>query len=157
MKIKKEYSDAMKCTLKAYPMLLAHKKALQDELKEIKINSGIFGISYEQTRVQTSNINKSTENTALSNIDKEHELQIEILKCDEKIRVISDAIDQLEPMQSKILHMKFIKKFNWTKISIELYITERCGRHHQNFGIDNLAYLFYGDKAVECSSSKKAS
>jgi len=62
MKIKKEYRDAMKCTLKAYPMLLAHKKTLQEELKEIKINSGIFGISYEQTRVQTSNINKMTEN-----------------------------------------------------------------------------------------------
>jgi len=70
--------------------------------------------------------------------------------------VIGDAIDQLEPMQSKILQMRFIKKFNWTKISIELYIIERCGRYHQSYRLDNLAYLFYGDKAVERLPSKKA-
>ena len=157
MKVKKEYSNAMKDTLKAYPILLAHNKELQEELKYIKINSGIFGISYEQTRVQTSNINKMTENTALSNMDREYELQVEIIKCDEKIRIINDAIDQLPGLESQIVHMRYIKKFTWTKISIELYMTERNGRIYIKKGLANLAYFFYGDRALECSPSKRAS
>jgi|LGVF01.2.fsa_nt_gb hypothetical protein len=146
--IKKEYYDAVLFTLKSYHILEETRNRLEEELNELKGNVKIKGISYDQIRVQTSGINKSTERDALWNVEDEKELLLQILECDHKMKIINDAIDQLDEHYGVVIRLKYIENLCWFDIQDKLFIAERTGHHRSSKGMEDLAYLFYGDRAL---------
>ncbi len=105
-------------------------------------------LTYGNTRVQSSGINKSTERNALWNVEDERELLLQILECDNKMKLINDAVDQVDELYGQVIRMKYIDKYNWYEIMDKLYIAERTGRYRIKKGMEDLAYLFYGDRAL---------
>lgn len=148
MKVKKEYIESVKVTLKCYPLIESRIKYINDMLSDLKKNSGMFGISYENTRVSSSNVISLTERTALNNWDKEKYYMMELEACHRKIQIIEGAIDQLNPNMSKILKYRYVKLYPWSKIVDEMYISERCGRSKVGEGLKALAVIFYGEKVL---------
>lgn len=145
---KKEYYNAVLFTLKSYHILEETINRLKEELEEIKGHVKIKGITYDEIRVQTSGINNSTERDALWNVEKEKELLIQILECDHKMKIINDAVDHLNPIFGEVIRLKYIDNLSWFDIQDKLFIAERTGHYRSSQGMEDLAYLFYGDRAL---------
>ena len=112
-------------------------------------NDGVYGISYGNTRVQSSNISKITENTAIVNIDREKEIIEEINECKRKIDIINNAVEHLDPLAKQVVKLRFIESMGWDFVSDEVMYSRRQCQNKANDGIEELAIVFYGDKALE--------
>lgn len=156
MKVKKEYAELVKDTLVSYKLLEGHKEFLKEQLEELKTNGGMKGVDYG-IKVQTSNINKLTENTALQNIDNEKEIIQEIQECDRKIRIIESAISKLDDLSVQIINLRFKGRMPWIELSYEANYSERHCKHKYKEALDNLAIVFYGDKAIDKTLKSKVS
>ncbi len=146
--VKQEYFQSVLCTLKSYHVLVETKNRLEDELSDLKGEVKILGVTYGNTRVQSSGINKSTERNALWNVEDERELLLQILECDNKMKLINDAVDQVDEIYGQVIRLRYIENKNWYEIADALYISERGGRSRIEKGVKDLAYLFYGDRAL---------
>ncbi len=149
MKVKKSYLNNIKDTLKCYPLLQLHLEQLEENLKMIRNNDGMFGVSYKNTRVQTSKINRITENTAIDNIENERELLKEIAACNKKMYTLKSALNPLKPLSKKVIKLRYELGKSWFEISDELLYSDRQCRNKLDDGISDLAIIFYGEKVLE--------
>lgn len=151
MKVKKSYVNAVKDTLKCYHVISERVKFLNKCLGYIKNGMPLQGISYEGTKVQTSNISKMTENTALKNIEDEQEIKAEIALCEKKTIIIEAAIDSLSPIAKQIIILRYKEKMLWIDVVDKVLYSERHCKYMLTDGIKELAVIFYGEKALEQS------
>lgn len=149
MKIKKEYTRAVKDTLKCFSVLTGHLEMLKSRLDDLKGNSGLRGLSLSNTSVQTSNISRQTELTALQNIDDEKEIIGDIKRCEKKIEILKAGISKLDPQIAEIITKRYIESKSWSKVEDEMFISERNGISKVNSGIETLAIIFYGDRVID--------
>lgn len=154
MKIKKEYVNAIKDTLSCYPLLTGRQELLEGQLNSLKTYDGLKSVGYGSERIKTSNINNSTEQTALHNLDREKEIMDELSVCNYKIDVINAAIKKLPKDYFDILNLRFIKGYSWFEAVDELFISERTGRNRAHKGLESLAIIFYGERCILKDDSK---
>ncbi|BEP28799.1 hypothetical protein [Helicovermis profundi] len=149
MKIKKCYKNAIIETLNCYSLLPLYLEELKLKIDEIKINDGICGIDYSSnSNVQTSNINKLVENTALKNLEDIEKIKSEILITNIKLNRLDSAINSLSKLESEITRYRYIDKLSWGEISsITLYSIRNC-QYKSNDAICKLAIVFYGERAL---------
>lgn len=139
----------MKETLKLKPLFNDRIAFIKKEIAWLNNNIGINTKASENTRVQTSNIVSMTEIQAIDKIEKQTELLTELLKYESKNKILDDAINSLNSVERKMIFMKFEKKSDMTGIAEETTYSYRHTYNLINKGINQLAYIFYGDRALE--------
>ena len=154
MKVKKEYKNTIKDTLKCYKLLLSHIDALEEQIKEAMIFDGVAGIDYAGDGIKTNNINKLVENTALKNIEDVILIKENLEKAKFKLHRLDSAIQSLELIEKQILIYKYIEGYQWFEVMCELNYSERTCREKLNNAVDKLAYIFYGDAAIVKSKAE---
>ena len=146
--VKKEYVQVMRYTLESYHILEETKVRLESDLTNLRSEVSIQGIAYDRTRVQSSGINKSTERNAIWNMEDEKELKLQILECDQKTKLLKDTIDLLDGDLSSVVRLRYIEKLSWFEVEDKLFIGTRGGKYRLERALVELAYLFYGNKAL---------
>lgn len=149
MKLRKEYKDAIICTLKCYRLLENHMKELDTREEEVKINDGLSSIRYDGDGIKSRKIHKITENTALANV---YELK-EIVKEREltmlKLNRLISAIGTLSETEQIIVTCRYVRGLSWFEtIEVANYSQRMCHRKLDE-AVEKLAYVFYGDQAFD--------
>lgn len=145
MKIKEEYKEIIKDTLKCYNLLTAHIDELQSQLKEILLFDGVAGINYSGDGIKTNNINKLVENTALRNIEDAILIKENLERANFKLSRLDCAIGSLDLIEKEIIIYRYLEGFQWSEIVSELNYSERTCRDKLNEAIIKMAFIFYGD------------
>lgn len=148
MKIKKEYKAKIIHTLKFYNLLPARINFLLKEIEEINFNDGVAGIDYSGDGIKTNSIQNVVEHTALENIKNVELLRKDIEKTEKKLSRLNGAINALNPIEKKIIEMKFLEENQWGNIANAINYTDRTCRTKLNNATNKLAFILYGEKAL---------
>lgn len=155
MKVKKEYKNTIKDTLKCYKLLLSHIDALEEQIKEAMIFDGVAGIDYAGDGIKTNNINKLVENTALKNIEDVILIKENLEKAKSKLSRLDAAIAFLDMNEKQVVIYRYVEGIQWFEVVEEMKYSERHCKLILEKAISKLAYTFYGDRAFNLSTSLK--
>ncbi len=151
---KKKYKVEVKKMLQSYKDLEARCQSIQQELAELRDEVRVAGLSFGRTKVQTSGINKSTELNAMRKMTAESELIKKQFELEQKMKIIRDAVNHLDHDKAAVVRMKYIEGRSWINIEDELFISARNGQKRVTDSITPLAYMIFGDQALEESIVK---
>lgn len=146
MKVKKEYFKAMEYTLKSLNLYYIGISEAEEKLKllEEQYNDGISGIDYTpELKSITNKINRLTEETAISNIEKREKLLKQLKYMKLKVGEIERQMDSLEPKESMILRLLYVEGLKWDEVAERAcYSRMQCFRIRDK-GIEKLTVINY--------------
>lgn len=151
MKLRKEYKEAIICTLKCYPLLESHIEDLNSRQRELEQHDGLSSSGYNITGIRSSNINKITEKTALQNIEELSEIMKSRQQALLKLERLSRAIDDLSETEQIIVECRYVKGMSWFETIEEANYSQRMCHRKLDEAVEKLAYIFYGDQAFDSS------
>jgi len=151
---KKEYKDEVRRMLRSYKDLSARCESYKEELSELRDEVTVAGLKFGRTKAQTSGINKSTEFDVMRKMTAELELLKNIFELEQKMKIISDAVNHLDHDKASVVRMRYIERRSWANIEYKLFICEKQGNNRVRDSITPLAYMLFGDEALEESIVK---
>ncbi len=149
MKVKKEYFKAMEYTLKSLNLYYVAIEEVQEKLKvlEEQYNDGVTGIDYTpELKSITNKINRLTEETAISNIEKREKLLKQLKYMKLKVTEIERQIDSLDPKESLILRLLYVDGLKWDEVAEESNYSRAQCFNIKNQGIEKMATINYFHK-----------
>lgn len=155
MKLKKEYKNAIKDTLKCYKLLTAHIDELNLKLKEIILFDGVAGIDYSGDGIKTNNINKLVENTALKNIEDTFLIKENLGKAKSKLSRLDAAIGSLDMIEKQVVRYRYLEGYQWHEVVEELRFSERSCKYKLENSLEKLSFIFYGERAFDMNTIEK--
>lgn len=131
--------------LQNYRFFVENVKALETEIKILREEAdGLKGIDYSREKVQTSTISNTLENIIVKISEKEMLLKKKKLV----MNVIDTAVNELEEIENRIIHMKYLDKNcfrnTWQKIALTLMYTERQCRRKRDSAFKKIEVALEG-------------
>lgn len=126
-------------------MLKINIEIADKQLKELKENDGLSGISYDGIQVKTNKTSDMTLNTAEKNITSE-EL---ILKRKEKLQSKLDTIDLLleglNEVERIVIQKRYIEGLQWWQVAYSVGYGERHCKRIRTEAINKITIGLYGE------------
>ncbi len=133
--------------LKNYTMMQASIENIKDEIEYLKKEDGMTGISYDGISTSpTYRFSSSVEDTALSNSEKIHYLELQIEGIQRQIDRLDRAIKGLNETERIIIRGKYIEGLQWWQVAGQVRYSERWCKELRKNAINKLVIGIYGIK-----------
>lgn len=111
-----------------YKMLEISITNMEQEIEYLNQEDGLSGISYDSISTSPTNLCKSsTEGIALSNMEKVHWLEHNILRATRDIEKLDMALEGLEEVEKQIVKDYYINNKQWWQVaSVAMYSESWC-------------------------------
>lgn len=130
--------------LKNYNMIKINIENTKDEIEYVSQDITLQGISYDTIKVDTNENSSSTEDTALSIMDKVEKLKNKIKKLELLLEIIHRSLNELEERERVVLVEKYINAKDWWQVSGKVFIGERQCRNIRRDAINKMIAGIYG-------------
>ena len=129
--------------------LRMYKKYIENcqlDIDYLKEESGVKGISYDDTSTSSTNkINSIVEDVTLANIEKVEFLEREIQRHTNKVEKIESTLEELTSIQRKVIEMFYIEDKLWWQVASEVGYSEVTCRRIRSEGIKKLIVGMFGN------------
>ncbi len=132
--------------LKNYTMMQASIENIKDEIEYLKKEDGMTGINYDGISTSpTYRFSSSVEDTALSNSEKIHYLELQIEGIQRQIDRLDRAIKGLNETERIIIRGKYIEGLQWWQVAGQVRYSERHCKRIRTEAIERLIIGMYGE------------
>ena len=118
---------------------IAHLKQKREEYRERY--TALQGIDYSGIRVSGGLRKDKMVETAIAWADLDLAVKQKEVECEKLLWEITAKLDQLQPNESKVLELYYIKGYNITKIEDIMYYSERMVRYIKTDALKHYAEL----------------
>ncbi|WFD08728.1 hypothetical protein [Tepidibacter hydrothermalis] len=151
--MKRKNKDTYKKTewmLYNYKMLKVSVENLKSEIQELKMDTvGTGAIRYDKEKSSpTYNIVCTTEEEAISNIERINRLENQIMKIQNKINKVDRGLSALNEKERTIIESRYITGLQWWQVASIVKYNERWCREKRKVAIGKLSLGLFGDTSV---------
>ncbi|HZJ98539.1 MAG TPA: hypothetical protein VFC79_00945 [Tissierellaceae bacterium] len=131
--------------LKNYKMMKIHIENIEEEIKFVKGDIGLQGISYDGISTSPTNeIKSSVENTVLSIQEEVYFLERNIERLVADIEKIDRALEGLEDIERTVVIEKYVNAKQWWQVASKVCYSESYSRAIRSRAIKKLVKGIYG-------------
>lgn len=109
------------------------------KLENLEIEDGLNSIDFEIEKSNTNKIGRIAENAAIKNIEEKEKLKKQIELDINKIRLIDNALENLQDIEKEIITLFYIEDWPWWKVAHNVSYSEGWCKAKRNQIIKKIA------------------
>lgn len=149
MKIKDKYYKETEYLLYNYKMFQISIENMQQEIELLKEEDGTAAITYDGIKTSpTFKFQSSTEDTALSVMEKIDYLEHSIRRIQNRLESIDRALEGLGVIERAIINKRYFEGKQWYEIAYKVSYNERWVKELRRRSINKIAIGLFGDTAL---------